>query len=79
MVEEFSKVAFETPVGQYSKPFKTQFGYHIVKVLDKKPERKFTLDESKEKIRKMLKDRKLKENLDKKLKELKEKSKIEYL
>jgi hypothetical protein len=27
----------------------------------------------------MLKDRKLKENLDKKLKELKEKSKIEYL
>jgi len=30
-------VAYSTPVGKFSKPFRTQFGYHIVKVLDKRP------------------------------------------
>lgn len=36
MVYEFENVAYETPVGSYSKPFRTQYGYHIVKVFDKK-------------------------------------------
>lgn len=33
----FENVAYNTPVGKVSKPFKTQYGYHILKVLDKKP------------------------------------------
>lgn len=33
----FENVAYKTPVGKVSKPFKTQYGYHIMKVLDKKP------------------------------------------
>lgn len=37
MVYDFENAAFNTPVGQTSEPFKTQFGYHIVKVLDKRP------------------------------------------
>lgn len=28
----FEKVAFETPVGQFSEPFKSRFGWHILKV-----------------------------------------------
>lgn len=36
MVPEFSAVAFATPVGQISPPFKSQFGWHIVKVEDKR-------------------------------------------
>ncbi len=31
--------AYSTPVGKVSAPFKTQFGYHILKVLDKHPDR----------------------------------------
>lgn len=35
----FENAAFTTPVGKVSKVFRTQLGYHIVKVLDKRPGR----------------------------------------
>ncbi len=35
----FENAAYNTPVGKISKPFRTQFGYHIVKVLDRRPAR----------------------------------------
>lgn len=38
-VYPFENVMYTTPVGQVSKPFRTQFGYHIVKVLEKRPAR----------------------------------------
>ncbi len=38
-VYPFETAAYQTPVGQISKPFRTRFGYHIVKVLDKRPAR----------------------------------------
>ncbi len=34
MVYPFEIAAYNTPVGQVSQPFKTRFGYHIVKVFD---------------------------------------------
>ncbi|WP_435416539.1 peptidylprolyl isomerase [Polaribacter aestuariivivens] len=37
MVSEFEDNAYKTKVGQVSKPFRTQFGYHIVKVDDVRP------------------------------------------
>ncbi len=37
MVKEFDQVAFSAPVGKVSEPVKTQFGYHLIKVTDKKP------------------------------------------
>lgn len=37
MVYEFENVAFNTPVGSVSEPFRTRFGYHIVNVEDKRP------------------------------------------
>ena len=39
MVYPFENAAFNTKVGQVSKPFRTRFGYHIVKVVDKRVNR----------------------------------------
>jgi len=39
MVYEFENAAYNTKVGEVSMPFRTRFGYHIVKVLDKRPSR----------------------------------------
>lgn len=36
MIYEFENYAFNTPVGKISKVFRTEFGYHIVKVMDKR-------------------------------------------
>lgn len=47
MVPEFDQAAFSTPVGQLSPVTKSQFGYHIIKVEDKKPARTQTLEEVK--------------------------------
>lgn len=38
-VKPFEDAAYGTPVGQISLPFRTRFGYHIVKVLDRRPSR----------------------------------------
>lgn len=39
MVYPFETAAYNTPVGDISKPVRSQFGYHIVKTLDKRPAR----------------------------------------
>ena len=36
MVPEFEEVAFKMKVGEVSEPVRTQFGYHVIKLLDKK-------------------------------------------
>ena len=36
MVYGFENVAYNTPIGEVSMPFRTQFGYHILKVNDKR-------------------------------------------
>jgi parvulin-like peptidyl-prolyl isomerase len=53
MVEPFEDMAFATPVGHISDIFETTYGYHILKVLDRKTESK-TLGESRDQIRSQL-------------------------
>ncbi len=36
MVKEFETASFEGEVGKVSNPVQTQFGWHLIKVLDKK-------------------------------------------
>lgn len=39
MVYDFETAAYNTPVGEISMPFRTQFGYHVVLVKDRRPSR----------------------------------------
>lgn len=55
MVEEFENAAFAMKVGEVSKtPVKTEHGYHIIKVTDKKAAVKANFESAKEEARKKL-------------------------
>jgi peptidyl-prolyl cis-trans isomerase D len=55
MVPEFDQVAFSMQPGQISDLVKTQFGYHIIKVTDKRPATTKTLAEVRSQIEDQLK------------------------
>lgn len=61
MDPDFEKAAFALSVGQLSDPVKTAYGYHIIKVIDHKQERQYTLDEVKERVRQDLLDSRISE------------------
>jgi foldase protein PrsA len=50
MVKEFSEAAFSMNVGDVSDPVKSQFGYHIIKVTDKKTDDTVTFENSKDSL-----------------------------
>jgi peptidyl-prolyl cis-trans isomerase D len=55
MVPEFDKAAFSMKVGEISPLVKTQYGYHIIKVTDKKPATTKSLDEVRAQIEDQIK------------------------
>ncbi|MED4229234.1 peptidylprolyl isomerase [Neobacillus cucumis] len=59
MVTEFDNVAFSLPVGKISDPVKTTYGYHIIKVEDKKPAQAANYEASKAQIKETLIDQKV--------------------
>lgn len=50
MVPEFEEAAFSLPVNEVSEPVKTDYGYHLIQVLEKKPAQTFAFEEVREKI-----------------------------
>ena len=58
MVPEFAEVAFAQKVGDISDPVRTQFGWHIIKVTDKKAAGTLPYDEVKAQLIAYLKSKK---------------------
>ncbi|MGM0901066.1 MAG: peptidylprolyl isomerase [Bacillota bacterium] len=54
MVEEFENTAFSMEVGTISDPVKTDYGYHIIKVTDKKEAKEAVFEDHKEEINEIL-------------------------
>lgn len=77
MVPEFEDAAFAMDVNEISAPIKTQFGYHLIKVTDKKEAGQSSLEEVKETIRQQLLAMKQQEAYMGKLKSLREKANVE--
>ena len=79
MVPAFDKVAFELKPGQVSDVVQTQFGYHIIKVTDRKAGRTVPFEEAQGKIKEFLGGQKKQQHADAFIDGLKKKSKIEVL
>jgi len=65
MVPEFEQVAFTLKKGEVSGPVRTQFGLHVIQVLDKKPEGVTPLEEAQDDIRRELAEDKAAETIGK--------------
>jgi len=59
MAEEFEKAAFSLKIDEVSEPVKTEFGYHIIKVSDKKAAKAAEYEEHKKEIKEKLMDEKI--------------------
>lgn len=75
-VPEFENAAFALQAGQVSGIVKSQFGYHIIKVTEKQPEKVLSYDEVKDQLKQMLLADKQKERFEQILKDLKDKNKV---
>lgn len=76
MVPEFEEAAFKLNIDEVSEPIKTQFGYHLIKVVDKKEAKTKSFDEVKSQIAQQLMQIKQENAYYNKINELKEKYEI---
>jgi len=79
MIKEFEDAAFSTEVGQISNVVLTDFGYHIIKVQEKKPEKIMELSIVSDEIKRILTAEKMNTATEKWLQPLKDKSNIQIM
>lgn len=77
MVPAFADAAFAMKAGEISDPVKSEFGYHVIQVVEKKDAGKTSFDEVKEKILSQLERQKFNEAMRTYMAELKKDAKIE--
>jgi parvulin-like peptidyl-prolyl isomerase len=78
MVPEFSQKAFSMQPGDISEPVRTKFGFHIIKVHDRKPAETQSLEEARPDIRRKLERESQRTSLQKMLQETKSELTIDY-
>ena len=79
MVAEFSNAAFAMQPGQISDIVESQFGYHIIKVTERKAPEPVALDQVSPQVKQFLTQQRQKERADTFMKQLRSKAKIEVL
>jgi len=77
MVKPFETVAFKMEPDEVSDIVKTRFGYHLIKVMDKKPAKQVTFEEVQDKLKQFLKQQKVQKEVEVYIKQLKESAQIE--
>ena len=71
------EAAFALKPGEVSDPVESTFGYHLIKVIDKKPETTIPYEDIKERIEHYLKDKKVQEKVSLYVQGLKEEANVE--
>lgn len=79
MVPAFENAAFSLQPGELSDVVETQFGYHIIKVVEKQPARTVSFDEAKQKIQDFLKSQKIRKGINDYVEKLRKEGKVEIL
>ena len=79
MVKPFEEVAFKLAKGEVSDIVETRFGYHLIKVEDRKAPKKAVYEEKKQQIMARLKNERIQKDVNTFINQLREEAKIENL